>query len=375
MERITGTSMGSRNSMSGGPGMGGGQYDDYRAPSSSGARASSNYDSEPSPKAAAPAPAVVTSSANRMVLGAKKSGSSGLSLGARGGAASSLAGVIAEEGLRDRGDLDADELAPSSAAAAVAAAGAAAAAAVAHQVTVSLEERLTVKLTRDGAVELLEVKGSLTLTVMDESIARLKVILSRGDIGSFQFQTHPHINKNAFIGEGIVVLRAPEKPFPCSTPLGMVRWSRKLKDADLSSVPLALTCWPEASGNGMINVSLEYTLQDESLNLKDVVITVPLGVDAIPRVGSCTGNWKHNTRENLFTWHIDSISADASTGACEFSIKARDENAFFPVSVNFVSTDTLCPLTVRDVVTLDDENSLRFGAQSNLEVESYTVEP
>ena len=313
-----------------------------------------------------------------MVLGAKKGAGGGLSLGARGGAASSLAGVIAEEGFRDRGLLDADGggdgAGPSSAAAATAAAAAAAAAAVAHQATVALEERLTVKLTRDGAVELLEVKGSLTLSVLDEAAARLKVVLSRGDVSGFQFQTHPHVNKGAFTADGVIVLRAPEKPFPSATPLGMVRWTRKLKDADVTAVPLALTCWPEAGAGGVINVSLEYTLQDESLTLADVVISIPLSSEATPKVTACAGDWKHNSRENILTWHIDAISADAPSGALEFSIKARDESGFFPVSVAFRSSDTLCPISVRDVVALDDDHSLRYGSTQSLEVDSYTVE-
>jgi hypothetical protein len=393
MERLTGASAAGRNSMSGGPGAGAGAYDagDYRGGRGGGGGAGASPPPAPAPApydagasaAAAGKAAAGGAGANRMVLGSKKSAGGGLALGARGGAASSLAGVIAEEGFRDRGLLAADDDGdggggggPSSAASATAAAAAAAAAAVAHQATVALEERLTVKLTRDGAVELLEVKGSLTLTVADEAAARLKVVLSRGDVAGFQFQTHPHVNKAAFTSDGVIALRAPEKPFPCATPLGMVRWTRKLKDADVSAVPLSLTCWPEAAAGagGVINVSVEYTLQDEGLTLSDVVISIPLASDAPPKVAACAGEWKHNSRENVLTWHVETISADAPSGALEFSVKARDEGGFFPVSVAFRSSDTLCPISVRDIVALDDDHSLRYGSTQSLEVDSYTVE-
>jgi hypothetical protein len=44
------------------------------------------------------------------------------------------------------------------------------------------------------------------------------------------------------------------------------------------------------------------------------------------------------------------------------------------VSVAFRSADTLCPISVRDVVALDDEHSLRWAGTQALEVDSYTVE-
>jgi hypothetical protein len=44
------------------------------------------------------------------------------------------------------------------------------------------------------------------------------------------------------------------------------------------------------------------------------------------------------------------------------------------VAIAFRSADTLCPLSVRDVLSLEDERSVRFGASKVLEVDSYTVE-
>lgn len=303
-------------------------------------------------------------------------------MGGLGGGAG-LAGVMAEEGMRG-GDLLDDAHAHAAAAAgaggsaaAASAATAAAAAAVAAQATITAEERLTAKLSRDGTVESLEIKGTLTLSVADEAAARLRVLVSGVEEsagGGFQFQTHPHINKGAFTGEGVITLRAPDKPFPVATPLGLVRWTKKLKDAEDSAAPLSLTCWPEAGAGGVITVNLEYNLEDTSLTLHDVVITVPLGTDAAPRVSACSGDWKHNTRENVLTWHIESIAGDNSAGSLEFAIKSRNEDGFFPVSLAFSAGETLCPLAVRDVTSLDDGRSLRFTSSKSLAVESYSVE-
>lgn len=389
----------------GGMGGGGGGYGSASSASMSGSGSSMHghglspsdeaRNTKPLPPAGGASSGAAAAPRAGMVLGAKKGmslggggGAGGAGGGARGlgglGGGAGLAGVIAEEGLRG-GDLLDDAAAAAAAgaggsggsAAAASAATAAAAAAVASQATVAAEERITAKLSRDGTIEALEIKGTLTLTVSDEAAARLRVLVSHveeSSAGGFQFQTHPHINKASFTGEGVISLRAPDKPFPVATPLGLVRWTKKLKDAEASAAPLSLTCWPEAGAGGVITVTLEFNLEDARMTLHDVVITVPLGTDAAPRVAACSGDWKHNTRENVLTWHVESIDADNSTGSLEFAIKSRNEDGFFPVSLSFTSGETLCPLAVRDVASLDDGRSLRFASSKSLTVESYTVE-
>ena len=92
--------------------------------------------------------------------------------------------------------------------------------------------------------------------------------------------------------------------------VGVLRWRFTNKDDDLAQLPLSLTVLPEVSGNGNVNVILEYTLQRESMGLSGVLVTVPLGGDVLPTVKSCDGSWKHNTREHCIQWRIDSVTAD-----------------------------------------------------------------
>lgn len=91
-------------------------------------------------------------------------------------------------------------------------------------------------------------------------------------------------------------------------------------------------------------------------------------------MANCDGVFKHNMRENVLAWRIDSISGDNATGSMEFSIKARNADAFFPVRVSFTSSDTLCPIALADVVTVDDGKQLRHSSQKSLATDEYTVE-
>jgi hypothetical protein len=85
---------------------------------------------------------------------------------------------------------------------------------------------------------------------------------------------------------------------------------------------------------------------------------------------------KHNARENTLVWHVDSITAGATSNAVlEFTVKGKSADAFFPVRVAFVGVEaTICDIDVDDVVALDDSRSLRHSVVKSLAVDSYTIE-
>lgn len=243
--------------------------------SSSSSRSNARDDGPTSSSADSGSGAAATSKA------ASKSGT-GMKLGAKkaaGGMSGAMAGVIAEEGLRAK-DLMVDDMgssgAGSSAQAAINAAKAAAEAASADQVVVTIEEKVTVGITRDGACEQMEVKGSLSLQVQDESASKVQVVLTRGDDRQFQYSNNPNINKARFAAEAVLALKQADKPFPVGQPLGVLRWSYRNKDDDGGQVPLMITCWPEESGRGEMTVSVEYTLQRTEITLREVLISIPL---------------------------------------------------------------------------------------------------
>lgn len=357
-----------------------GAYEAYsRSVPSSAAPVTPITPASPSPAAEAPRRPATTGAG--MKLGGSKGG---LKLGGSGAAGSALAGLMAEEGLRDKDlGVGAETAAAeaSSSAAAVTAASASAAAATADHATITVEEQLTVQLTRDGGCENMEVRGMLTLTVHDEARAKLRVTTRRGDTSAFQFQTHPNLNKPLFLSEGVVALKQADRAFPVGTPIGVLRWRYGAKDTDGSNVPVALTCWPEEVGNGVINVNLEYVLQPsaETLSLRDVTISIPLGASQdAPKVVSCAGTWRHDTRRNLLTWHIEEVSVDAGTGngTLEFNIRGRDVDVFYPVALSFTSADTLCPIdvdTVTSVAPEDAGKTIRTSVSKTLQVERYEV--
>ncbi|CAM9915080.1 unnamed protein product, partial [Ectocarpus fasciculatus] len=128
-----------------------------------------------------------------------------------------------------------------------------------HPVSLSVEERLSCQLTREGTLESMEVKGTLSLTANSDGANKCKVVLASTDpSGAFTFQTHPKVNKGMYDSAKTLASKDQAKGFPVARPVGVLRWS--LNTTDESQMPLTINCWPEPEGGGQMNVSMEYEL-------------------------------------------------------------------------------------------------------------------
>jgi hypothetical protein len=208
-----------------------------------------------------------------------------------------------------------------------------------------MEEKISCAMNREGAVESCEVKGTLTLTAnTDAGTAALVAVNKRALPSTFNFATHPKVDKKTYEKDGVLSLKGG-KGFPTSRPVGILRWSYAGEDA----APLTINCWPEDEGTGQINVNIEMELTRTDLVLYDVNILLPLGTTEPPRINEIDGQFKHDPRNGMMCWHFDQVDANTSTGSLEFSIPGQDPDAFFPVQVGFRSEKLLCPVEITSV--------------------------
>jgi hypothetical protein len=172
-------------------------------------------------------------------------------------------------------------------------------------VGVVVEEKISVVLNREGAVEQCEVKGNLYVSVNDQSAGCCRLKLRTSNANGITFQTHPKVDKKLFDTESILGLKDASKPFP-STRVGVLRWS--LKTQDESFLPINITCWPEEESGGKMNVSIEYSM-DRDMVLDNVNIVIPLGTHDVPHVSHIDGQYQHNSAEGSLLWHHDRIDS------------------------------------------------------------------
>jgi len=150
---------------------------------------------------------------------------------------------------------------------------------------------------REGGVNSLEVKGDMNLHVSDDTLARIRLSVAPppSNVGAeVQFKQHPNVVKFQAQKERVVALKDPGRGFPVNQPLGVLKWRYSGKDetyVPLSSMSLlhlcnslllcgdtirAVNCWPSPSNDGTCEVNIEYELENGSLTLYDVVISIPL---------------------------------------------------------------------------------------------------
>jgi len=299
-----------------------------------------------------------------------KKGEGGMQLGKPKGA---LGGASLLQAMVDDGEVLPSQMPglpePSATAAAAAAMGSA------HPVSLQCEEKLVVSLKRDGSLnESMKLKGELQLLVNDPSYGKLVVPLKLGANPGFQFKIHPTMNKQLWASSSHLGFKDPQRPFPPNQWGGLVMW--RMQTTEESMVPLSVTCWPTPSGGDAFDVTLEYELNKEALELHDLLISIPIPADASHTIKSAeVGQASYSRREGMLQWSIPMVDTSNSSATIEFAVSGcSSADAIFPISVNFSARTTMCELELSEVLGVDDNAPIPFSATTLLAVESYTVD-
>ncbi|KAF9180098.1 Coatomer subunit delta, partial [Haplosporangium sp. Z 11] len=240
-----------------------------------------------------------------------------------------------------------------------------------ESVHVHIEEKITMIANRDGGLENMEVKGDLTLRVSDPAFTKISLALRHLEDSNIQFKTHPNVNKVLFNSEKIIAFRDASKEFPLNTPTGVLRWRYISKDE--SSIPLSINCWPSPAGDGSSDVNIEYQLENEEMEFKNVSIIIPLPHGASPTVGEVDGEYLVDRQQSVLIWQLPSIDSSNPSGSMEFNCEGEDTESFFPVSVQFESERLICDVDVENVTQAADGSSVIFSKQSILTPVEYSV--
>ena len=238
-------------------------------------------------------------------------------------------------------------------------------------IALSVEEKLTISLSQEGALEAFDLKGTLSLTANDDVAAacRLTVAHKTAAAGT-TFATHPKVDKKAWESDGIVQMKGNAKGFPVGRAVGVVRWA--LSTTDEQQVPLTINCWPEDEGDGQMNVNIEYTAARSGMELYDVSIKIP-GCGAQPEIVSVDGTHSHDARSEILDWQLDCIDSGNPTGTLEFNIAQKDEGAFFPIEVSFRSKSLYYDVPISSVESTEGHGSIGYSLDKKVTVDSFRI--
>eukprot|EP00007_Cunea_sp_BSH-02190019_P001587 CAMPEP_0174230194 /NCGR_PEP_ID=MMETSP0417-20130205/1001_1 /TAXON_ID=242541 /ORGANISM="Mayorella sp, Strain BSH-02190019" /LENGTH=536 /DNA_ID=CAMNT_0015307835 /DNA_START=24 /DNA_END=1634 /DNA_ORIENTATION=- len=243
-------------------------------------------------------------------------------------------------------------------------------------VTILIEETLSVSLDQDGSLLDMVVKGSLTVTINNPECGRALVRLSNDATEGFRFIANPNVDRMAFRKDSLIKLKDTSRAFPTGGPLGVLKW--KMESKEDSSVPIIVTCWPSAvssAGQNLLVTTLEYELLHDHLTLNDLCIQVPIPSGTAPVVDRLDGDYQYEPAASILNWIIATVDSSSTSGSIEFRIPFDGPpTALFPIHVSFHSNSTICPVSVASVEHVDNpENSIDFEEIRSLGVEEYTI--
>ncbi|XP_033213605.1 coatomer subunit delta [Belonocnema kinseyi] len=233
------------------------------------------------------------------------------------------------------------------------------------------EEKLNVRVSRDGGVQSFELHGLVTLHITDEKWGRIRVQLENKDTRGVQLQTHPNVDKELFRMQGQIGLKIPAKPFPLNTDVGVLKW--RLQTQDETALPISINCWPSENGDGGCDVNIEYELEQTDLELNNVQINIPLPLGCNPVVNECDGQYNHESRRNTLTWSLAIVDASTKSGSMEFSAPCSTPSDFFPLHISFSSKTSYAKIKVLDVLLVEDESPVKHSVDTVFFTENYEV--
>ena len=139
---------------------------------------------------------------------------------------------------------------------------------------VTIAETINAKLSRDGALTSLEVKGDLQLKISDATLTKVKLALVANSSHGVQFRTHPNVDKALFNSTKAIQMSNSTKGFPVNNSVGVLRWRATPKVDDTSALPITFTVWVNKGSDDTYNITVEYELTGGD-SLKDVTVTIP----------------------------------------------------------------------------------------------------
>lgn len=240
-----------------------------------------------------------------------------------------------------------------------------------ESVSIRVDEKVNLTCGKDGGVQNLEVLGVLFVNVASEDDGRIRIALKNNDSRNLQLQTNPNIDKNLFKNNSMIGLRDPTKSFPVSTDVGVLKW--RFQSQDESEIPLTINCWPSETKNGC-EVSIEYELQKEHLELNNVVIAIPIPSNvAAPIVKDCDGDYSYEKYKNCMFWRISTIDKSNANGRLEFTVSGHASD-FFPVNVEFNSNVSYCNIEVAGVFSAENSSEqIKHSLDINFSTDKYEV--
>jgi hypothetical protein len=126
----------------------------------------------------------------------------------------------------------------------------------------------------------------------------------------------------------------------------------RLNSSSANELPLDVRFWiPDPSGTS-VTVSCEVELKHDKLAFSSITVSIPVQNPSSATVSQCNGETKayEGPEGGLLVWTIEGLNRDRRMAELEFSIAAKTEEEFYPISVEFLGEALFCNVDVANVM-------------------------
>ena len=218
---------------------------------------------------------------------------------------------------------------------------------------VTFVESISAKLSREGSLQSLSVKGDLQIRISDPALAKVKLEVVANATYNAQFRTHPKVDKAKFTKSKVLQMGDSSKGFPVNQALGVLRWNATASADATDVAPIMFTVWVNKGASNTCNLTVEYEMTGSD-SLKDVVLIVPYSTSE-PAVSSFDAVYE--VSGDTLEWTIGNIDGSNPSGSFEFEANTEDEAEFFPMSVQFSKSNPFIDVDVSVPKKVNEEHT------------------
>jgi hypothetical protein len=244
-----------------------------------------------------------------------------------------------------------------------------------NKVLITVNEKLTLVSVREE-IQKFFVDGEMKLTVFDPDDAKVKIKLAAPlDQSVYKCRLHPKFDQKAFDASGVLEFKDATSTFPVGSSNAPIlfRWRSIGPCMPANLVPFKLDLWPQPEDKrSVVTVTFTHVKQGHTFN--DVIVTIPCASSEPPSITSSQDSEYHyDHKQKALVWRIAEVSDTISTGTLEFNVPEVDEDAFYPLNVQFSSTQTFAGPHVAAVTHVDSGATHEFNFSTRLSQEVFQI--
>lgn len=90
-------------------------------------------------------------------------------------------------------------------------------------------------------------------------------------------------------------------------------------------------------------------------------------------VTQADGSYFVDRARRTLEWQLPVINSSNKSGSLECTIPGDDANAFFPVTVSFISEKLICGVDVLDITNVESNSPANFSKEVILTADDYVI--